>query len=210
MLGVRWSAADRTQDIDFARAARKVSVLLPGNLEVQVHDAIASLDMGFLPVSGLASRVGASYLNPREPDFRLDFVTTAHRGAEAPIRNEQLNVTMQPLKFMEYLLEDIQQAALFCVEGAVLVNVPHPARYALHKLLVHGERAGTFRAKAGKDLMQVASLLAALQNRPEELALAWRDLVGRGRAWQSRAVNGLAALRSSHTDVAPLNEFAKT
>lgn len=38
--------------------------------------------MGFLPVSGLASKVGATYLNPRAPEFKLDFMTTLHRKGE--------------------------------------------------------------------------------------------------------------------------------
>jgi hypothetical protein len=44
----------------------------------------------------------------------------------------------------------------------VLVNVPDPAQLALHKLIDFGERTGSYRAKASKDLSQSASLLSYL------------------------------------------------
>lgn len=206
MLGIRWGSADRTQDIDFAHAGRSLALVLPSNLEVQTGEAIQSLGMGFLPISGLASKFGAGYLNPREPEFRLDFLTTWHRGHEEPFEHKQLHVSMQPLKFMEYLLEHVQQAALFCAEGSVLVNVPHPARYALHKLLVYGERTGSFAAKAAKDLAQAAHILAWLKpHRAAEVEEAWVDLTGRGKGWVARARQGLSALDAAYPDLATVD-----
>jgi hypothetical protein len=67
-----------------ARLARgtdgSLSLALPGTLQVQTADAIESLGMGFLPITQLAGKAGATFLNPREPEFRLDFLTTRHRG----------------------------------------------------------------------------------------------------------------------------------
>ena len=194
MLGVIWGDASRTQDIDFAHAGKNLALALPANIEVQTHEAIQSLEMGFLPISGLSSKAGATYLNPREPDFRLDFLTTLHRGGKAPYEHPKLHVMLQPLKFMEFSLVDVQQAVLFCAEGAVVVNVPHPARYALHKLLVYGERSGTFAAKGNKDIVQSGCLLSLLkERRPWEVEEAWADLVSRGKGWVSRVKHGLQA-----------------
>ena len=202
MLGVRWGTADRTQDLDFAHAGKSISLLLPGDVDVRTDDAIRSLDMGFLPISGLSASAAAGYLNPREPEFRLDFLTVRHRGQEEPFAHARLGVTLQPLKFMEYSLEDVQQATLFCEEGAVLVNVPNPARYALHKLLVFGERTGTFAAKSNKDLIQAAHLLAYLrEHRASEVEAAWRDLIARGRGWIGRAKQGLRALENAFPEL---------
>lgn len=89
----------------------------------------------------------SSYLIPQGPSFRLDFLTTLHRGGETPYEHPQLHVTLQPIKFMEFSLVDVQQAILFNADGTVVVNIPHPARFALHKLIVFGERMGTFAAK---------------------------------------------------------------
>lgn len=195
MLGVTWGDSSRTQDIDFARAGKNLALALPADVEVRTHEAIQSLEMGFLPVSGLSSKAGATDLNPREPDFRLDFLTTLHRGGDTAYEHPQLHVMLQPLKFMEYSLEDVQQAVLFCAEGAVVVNVPHPARYALHKLLVYGERSGAFIVKSNKDIVQAGCLLSLLkERRPWEVEEAWEDLLSRGKGWVSRVAQGLHAI----------------
>jgi hypothetical protein len=202
MLGVRWGNASRTQDVDFAHAGKNLALALPSNIEVRTHDAIESLKMGLLPISGLSGKSGATYLAPRDPAFRLDFLTTLHRDGEAPYEHPKLHVTLQPLKFMEFSLEQIQQAVLFNAEGAVVVNVPHPARYALHKLLVYGEREGTFAAKSGKDLMQAASLLTLFKEyRAWEIEDAWTDLISRGPGWLSRIKRGINALDQSHPEL---------
>jgi hypothetical protein len=195
MLGARWGDADRTQDVDFAHAGKSLSIALPANITINTDAAIKSLEMGFLPINGLNTEAGATYLNPREPEFRLDFLTTRHREREKTYSHPQLGVNMQPLPFMEYSLEDVQQAVLFSGDTVVLVNVPGPARYALHKLIVYGERKGAYATKSAKDIQQAGFLLTRLNElRPSDIAEAWRDLVSRGSGWRSRARNGVEAL----------------
>lgn len=202
MLGVRWGDASCTQDIDFAHAGENISLALPSNVEVQTRDAIDSLQMGLLPVAGLSGKSGATYLSPRDPAFRLDFLTTLHRGGETPYEHPQLHVMLQPLKFMEFSLQQVQQAVVFNRGDAVVVNVPHPARYALHKLLVYGEREGTFAVKSAKDLMQAASLLELLrEHRAWEVEEAWADLLGRERGWLGRIRRGVSALDRQYPEL---------
>lgn len=82
-------------------------------------------------------------------------------------------------------------------EGAILVNLPSPVRYALHKLIVAGERGGAFKTKASKDLRQVAALISFLAKyQPEDLIEAWTDLDGRGKGWRARFGKGVAMLLS--------------
>lgn len=201
-LGVRWGDASRTQDFDFAHAGKKLSLLLPNNVEVKTDEAITSLAMGFLPVAGLSGKTGGAYLIPSEPDFRLDFLTPLHRGGDAPYNHPQLHVTLQPLPFMEFSLEKVEQAVLFCNEGAVLVNVPSPERYALHKLVVYGERTGSFRLKSAKDLVQSACLLNFLwDHRRESLEEALAVLLTRGKGWRSRVKQGASALHKAYPDL---------
>jgi hypothetical protein len=202
MLGVRWGRADVTHDIDFAHAGRSLSLALPSNLVVNAADAIESLDMGFLPTSQLRGKSGATFLNPREPEFRLDFLTTRHRGGDEPFFHAQLNVSLQPLPFMEFLLEQLEQAVVFSRDHAVLVNVPEPARFALHKLIVFGERSASYRAKAAKDLAQAGSLLAFLwDSRPTSVEEALADLRRRGKGWISRFSVGARALKSAQKGI---------
>lgn len=204
LLGVRWGDASRTQDVDFAHAGRNVAVALPASMQVDTHSAIESLQLGLLPVSGGSGTAGATYLKPKDPAFRLDFLTTLHRGKDRPFDHPQLKVALQPLKFMEYLLENVGQAAVFSEQGSVAVNIPHPARYALHKLVVYGERKGSFLQKSQKDLWQAASLLECLKERRAwEVEEAWTDLVGRGSGWATRAKQGLSALSKLAPDLRP-------
>jgi len=197
MLGVRWGGADaaRTQDIDFAHAGKSISLALASNCQVQTHEAIQSLDMGFLPIAGLSGKTGGAYLIPNEKEFRLDFLTTVGRSGDAPYEHPDLHVTLQPLRFMEYSLENVQQTALLSGDSATMVNVPHPARYALHKLIIAGEREGVFLSKSRKDLMQAGLLLSAMrETRPWEVEEAWADILARGKGWSTRAQRGLVAL----------------
>jgi len=195
ILGLRWADSARTQDVDPAHAGKSLSLALPSSLQVNTHSAIESLQAGLLPIGGLSGKAGPSYLNPKDPEFRIDFLTTLHRGGDAPFEHRQLRVAMQPLKFMEYLLENVGQSVVFCDEGSVVVNIPHPARYALHKLLVFGERSGSMLQKARKDLLQAAALLDYLKSvRAWDVEEAWADLIGRGRGWTTRTRQGIDAL----------------
>ncbi len=73
--------------------------------------------------------------------------------------------------------------------------MPHPARYALHKLLVAGERPIGKAAKANKDLRQSAALLEWLgANARWQVDEAWADLLARGPGWRTRAKRGRDAL----------------
>ena len=209
MLGVRWGDASRTQDVDFAHAGKNLAIALPGNFTMNTDAAIQSLEMGLLPVSSLTSRSGATYLSPKEPDFRLDFLTTLHRGGDQPFAHPRLGVTLQPLKFMEFSLIDVQQAVLMAADKAVVVSVPHPARYALHKLIVYGERKGSFAVKSNKDLLQAGFLLARLKDtRAWEVDEAWDDLKHRGKGWIERVQRGRGALAKASPELDVLRWLA--
>jgi hypothetical protein len=195
LLGVRWTDASRTQDVDFAHAGKQLALALPGNVEVDTHSAIESLRMGFLPAATADGAQAGSYLNPRVPDFQLDFLTPLRRAGDKPFEHRALKVVLQPLRFIEYLLQEVQRAVLFCNEGAVVCPVPHPARYALHKLIVAGERSASRATKARKDLQQAAALLAHFRSGSLlDVRDAWDDLVGRGSGWTQRALRGRDAL----------------
>ena len=199
MLGVRWVHGDRTLDVDFAHAGNNVSLALPSDVKLSVHDALTSLEMGLLPIRELSGAPGGQYRNPADPELRLDFLTSATRVGE-PVVIDSLGLALEPLKFMEFSLENISQAALLGRDGAPLVNIPSPARYAIHKLIVHGERDTASRVKAVKDIEQSAALAEwYLRNgQADEFAAAWADALGRGPGWVKRAQQGQRALIARH------------
>lgn len=203
LLGARWVRGDRTLDIDFARAGRNVSLALPSDVKLSVHDALTSLEMGLLPIRELSGGAGAQYRNPADPELRLDFLTAPVRG-NRPVHISDLGLTLEPLKFMEFSLERPTQAALLGRDGAPLVNIPEPARYAVHKLIVFGERDVASRAKANKDIEQSAALAEwHLHNgQAPEFNAAWNDALGRGAGWARRARQGQRALIARHPGLA--------
>ena len=72
----------------------------------------------------------------------------------------------------------------------------------LHKLLVFGERKGTFATKSAKDLQQAASLLACMKVlRKTEVQRAWKDLLSRGKGWRTRALAGVKALEQRYPEL---------
>ena len=59
LLGVRFADGARTLDVDFAHAGRNISVALPANIEVDMHGALESLAMGFIPITEFPGTAGA-------------------------------------------------------------------------------------------------------------------------------------------------------
>ncbi|MDT3679568.1 MAG: hypothetical protein ROZ64_12135 [Burkholderiaceae bacterium] len=43
-------------------------------------------------------------------------------------------MTLQPLPFIAYSLQAVEQVVLPSTEGAALINLPDPARQSLHKV----------------------------------------------------------------------------
>src|SRR5258706_720497 len=184
-LGVSWSDLARTQDIDFAHAGRDLDVALPATLRIDTKDAIEHLEEGFLPVSGFRPKdKTATFMSKVDRTLRVDFLTPMVGGRDRVFEHDSLGVNLQPLRFLEFLLEDVDQAVVLSAAGAKMVNVPDSARFALHKLLVYAERRGRSPEKAMKDLRQAAALLEVLANlRDDAVKRLWRDLLDRGPGW---------------------------
>jgi hypothetical protein len=195
MLGIRWTDGGLTLDVDFAHAGKNISLALPTDVRMDIHSALESLEMGLLPITQLSGRTGAQYRNPQDPELRLDFVTSMHRD-NTPVRVPNLNIALEPLRFMEFSLEGTLQACLLSREGACTVNLPAPERFAVHKLIVYGERPVAQRTKATKDLLQAAALISYLMEtgRESELLTAWSDASSRGPGWRKRLNEGRTAL----------------
>jgi hypothetical protein len=201
MLGVRWASGERTTDVDFAHAGRNLSVALHADVRIDVHEALTSFEAGFIPLVQLGGASGASYKLRGDDEFQIDFLTTLVRGGDKPVLIEHLNIALQPLRFMEFSLEAVEQAVLLDRNGiAVVVNIPAPARYAVHKLLIVGERSLKMRVKTNKDIQQAAALLQWLLDMQGAQAVAaiWQDAHARGKGWQERLAQGQAALERAH------------
>lgn len=195
ILGVRWREPSTTLDVDIAHSGRNLSVALPARLHVDVHGALESLSMGFLPLTELDGSIGTRYRSTRDASLRVDFLTTFDRSGRA-VRIPELPVALEPLRFMDYLLEDTIQGCALGANASCTVNVPAPERFAVHKLVVFAERSRAERTKATKDLSQAAALASYFleHNEIKPFNAAWRALIRRGRGWAQRGRKGKAAL----------------
>ena len=178
-LGVRFEErALRTQDIDVAQDP-VIGVAL-GRETADAKKALDETGMDFLPAPRLDAREPSTSFHVRGRQLRVDFLTPM-RGRErsSPIRLPALGVSAQPLRFLEYLLDGPIHAAIVGGSG-VLVRVPDPSRFALHKLWTAQKRPATDHLKARKDRRQAAQLLDALKDdRPDDVLQAWLDLEDR-------------------------------
>ena len=116
----------------------------------------------------------------------VEFLTPAF-GAELVKPLPALGVSAQALNYLNFLIaEPIQAVALY--RSGVLVQVPRPERFAIHKLIVADRRrGGPDQLKARKDRDQAAFLVAVLsEDRPDELAEAYADARSRGPRWRAR------------------------
>jgi hypothetical protein len=112
-----------------------------------------------------------------------------------------LGVALSPLKFLDYLIERPGLAVLLDRADAVLVNLPDPARYGLHKLIVAHER-GARHPKHGKDIAQALALIDwHLRRAPHPLLDAWADLAARGAGRVKRARASLAQAPKAQVEV---------
>lgn len=193
LLGVRWTSGLRTQDIDIA-AATVLEVAVPQQ-ESDLPRALASLNMGFLPVPGLDSREAETSFKVRGQALRVDLLTPARgRRTGKPIAIARFKAAAHPIEFLDYLLERPVPAPVID-GGATLVNLPDPARFALHKMIVADRRPVSTQAKAVKDRQQAAEVIAVLHSdRRGDLRIAIDSLNRQPRAWRVRARRALAKL----------------
>jgi hypothetical protein len=193
MLGVRWQSGLRTQDIDLA-ASRVLHVAVP-QAEADLPRALDALNMGFLPVPGLNPKSPETSFKVRGQTLRVDLLTPASGSRDGkPILIPRFKAAAQPLELLDYLLE-APVAAPLVNGGATLINVPDPARFALHKLIVSGRRQVFEQTKAGKDRQQAAEIIATLyEDRRGDITLAVKALNKRPAAWRTRLKRELAKL----------------
>lgn len=199
LLGVRWhSGLLRTQDIDLA-GGPVVSVGVP-QLAADIPALLDSLNMGFLPVPPFDRAAPSTSFKVRGSALRVDLLTPATGSRSAPRMIARFGAAAQQVKHLDYLLEGFERGVIVD-GGGVLVNVPSPARFALHKLVVAQMRSAGMHDKVEKDLLQAADLLEVLsEERPGDLSIAWDTLKAKGTPVRY-VVASLARLATTRADL---------
>jgi hypothetical protein len=79
--------------------------------------------------------------------------------------------------------------------AGIRVNVPSPARFALHKWVTSERRISAFQTKKQKDLSQATQLLEVLiRDRPGDLRRAWRAAAKQPPKFRQQLMAGLARM----------------
>jgi hypothetical protein len=200
-------AAVRTADVDLVHDPR-VAVAVGSDVDAPLLARLTADGVDGLrlwPIPGFDPRVPSTSFEVHGSRLRLDLLTPMRGRSEAPVLIPALGASALPLRYLDYLVEESLPGAI--VGGAgVLVNLPDPSRFALHKLLVADVRAAAFATKARKDLLQSEALLRVLlTDRPGDVRAAWSALATRGVGWTRRARRSLARLEGDvRARLAPL------
>ncbi|MEQ9224925.1 MAG: GSU2403 family nucleotidyltransferase fold protein [Parvibaculum sp.] len=191
-LGVRLPLGGmaNTGDIDIAQF-EKLSVALEDQVDPSLAETFSALKFdplpGFEPGRTWRWKQGGS-------GQLVEFLTPAF-GQETIRDLPALGVSAQALNYLNFLIADpIHAAAVY--RAGVLVQVPRPERYAIHKLIIANRRRdGAGSLRASKDREQAAFLIEALsEDRPDELAEAYEDALSRGPRWRERIAASLKRL----------------
>lgn len=164
-------SALRTRDMDLL-------IRRPPRFKAKVQLADLLKDLGFLPdlhPEGCVSLV--------HPNLIIDFLMAERgQGKERTIPVEALGIRAQPLRYLDLLSRDTISVDF---EGLEL-SLPHPASFALHKLIVSSRRAKP--EKKGKDLQQGLELIgvlidlgcgAELRDRFQAMPAGWRRTISK-------------------------------
>jgi len=182
-----------TGDIDIAQF-EKLSVALEDQVDPGLAETFTALKFDPLPGPGSGrtwrwTQGGSGQL--------VEFLTPAF--GEETIRDlPALGVKAQALNYLNFLIaEPIHAAAIY--RSGVLVQVPRPERYAIHKLIVADRRRdGAGSLKASKDREQAAFLIAALaEDRPDDLRRAYAAAMDVGPRWREHIANALKRMQDT-------------
>lgn len=191
LLGVVFDEAmRRTEDMDVAYD-RSIEIGFVRDVRSDISEAAPEM-------------VEPKQINPWVPPFemvapdgfKIEFLTSRTGPHDkAPVQVERFAVNAQPLEFMDFLIKEPVRAAVLYGAG-ILVNVPAPARFAIHKLAVSQLRQAVSPEKSRKDLQQAAALIEYfLDQNPGALILAADDAKQRGDTLGSFIQQGLKAVK---------------
>lgn len=197
MLGITWASDIGTQDVDIAIDNQYTLALPRPRAPINLGQLILDSGLGYIKVPTLNRRQPSTSFKIRNRDFRID-VLAPMRGRETnrPIELSDFGTCATPLRHLAFILEDIQPAVLLYEHG-IIINVPAPGRFAVHKCVISQKRGSGSAAKARKDLRQAEQVFRALlQLRPADITLALSAAKTRGSSFLNKFDDGLKQIDS--------------
>ena len=201
MLSVAWASDTGTQDIDPAADNHYELVLPRPRRPIMLSQIILDSGMGFFEVPALNRKQPSTSFKIRGRDFIID-VLAPMKGRETsrPVHLADFGTYASPLRDLDYLLEDLQPAILLYEHG-IMINVPAPGRFAIHKCVISQKRPAAHAAKALKDRSQAEQVFQVLlKTRPQDITLAHEAAKSRGDPFVGSFHAGLQQLERDVAD----------
>lgn len=177
-----------TQDIDIA-AFENLKLVIEDEVDPSIAETFKALHLE--PAPGLDPKHRPTRWTMEGGGTTVDFLVPRMREAKNIVYLKPLGVYAQGLPFLNFLIaEPIAAVALY--RSGILVQIPRPERYAIHKLIVAQRRHVSSRRKALKDLAQAQALIAVLvEDRPGELREAYETALQSGPKWRDAISHSL-------------------
>ena len=202
-LGVRigFDHAAMTDDIDIASFSR-LSLVLEDNVDHPLAEVFSNLK--FAPVPSL-DREKVWRWQQTERRTLVEFLTPSFDDEETLRELPALGVSAQSLHFLNYLIAEPIRVP-FLYRSGILVQIPRPERFAIHKLIVADRRLeGPDALKARKDRAQAAFLIEILsEERPYDLGEALESAMDSGPAWRKRIAASLGRMPETKAQLTAL------
>jgi hypothetical protein len=190
-LGIRYGFDEtaQTNDLDIA-SFQRLSLALDDVVSEQLHKVLS--DFAFEAVPSLDRDKTWRWKQTRSETL-VEFLTPSFEENETLRPLSALGVHAQSLHYLNYLIAEPIKVAVPYRNG-VLVQIPRPERFAIHKLIVADRRKdGPDSLKSRKDRRQAEFLINVLaEERPDELLEAYEDAMSRGARWRERLQSSLA------------------
>ena len=167
-----------TRDMDFLiDSVKKIKQ------EVDIPDLLD--DLGFR----VTFQGNKGYIKLNHPELIVEFLTPERgRGTEKPVLLPTLGINATALRFLNFLSEGTIKVQVEDFK----VTLPHPARFALHKLIVAQRRKN--KDKAQKDNMMALEILNDLMEAGEKESMR-SAYDAMNTQWQKRIIVGLEFLK---------------
>lgn len=200
MLGVRWDTeTTMTQDVDNASDYRfRIGIQ---DKQVNLKQVLMDSDMGFFEVPALDRKSPSTKFSIKGKELKVDLLTPMiGKTSSKPIHLSSLNTPAEPVRFLDFILAEIQPAVVVAKSG-ILVNLPTPARYAIHKLVTSQRRTAAVQTKALRDIGQADQLISVLvKDRPGDLLLGWEAALEQPKRFMQQLRSGVKRLSRQTRD----------
>jgi len=167
--------AVKTRDIDFL-------IDNPAKIKQEVNVPELLRDLGFI----IIIKSNSGYIKLDHPDLLLEFLVPERgKGTDKPVNLPKLGMNAVALRFLSFLSANTIKVKVedFCI------TLPHPANFALHKLIIFQRRIK--EDKAAKDRNIAIEILKALINKGESAIIKQVFNSAPGK-WRNKIIKGLS------------------